>query len=42
MSNYLLESVYNDSELNELFDKFVFTPMMQDWKDIKNNVVEKY
>jgi len=42
MVNNILENVLNDTDMNNLYNSFIFTPMMQEWKDIKESMVMQY
>lgn len=38
----LLDNIYNNKEINELYENFTFTPMMQEWKNFKEETTSKY
>jgi len=42
MENRILNEIYNNKELNESYKNFSFTPMMLEWKKMKEELNKKY
>jgi len=38
----LVEQIYNNEEINYIYDNCKWTPVLQQWKDIKEESVKKY
>ena len=42
MENTIISQVYWDKEMNSLYNRFEYTPMMKEWKDIKEETSKQY
>lgn len=42
MKTHFIDNIYQDKNMNALYDRVIFTPMMQEWKDTKEYLNKKY
>jgi len=42
MNNNFLKNIYSDEKINNIYKNFVYTPMMKEWKFLKEELSKKY